>query len=145
MIKLITGAKGTGKTKIIIDMANENVDTAKGDIVFVTDKEEGYKFTLRHQVRLINASVLKNGKAPVSEPVLIGFIRGILAGNHDIETLYLDGAHRLLNKTVHEMENFFKDIYAVAKSTDTQFVLTVSEDEANFPEFLKQFELRCNL
>ena len=37
MIKLITGAKGTGKTKIIIDMANDNVETAKGDIVFLTD------------------------------------------------------------------------------------------------------------
>ena len=139
MIKFITGAKGTGKTKIIIDMANGNVDTAKGDIVFVTDKEDGYKFTLRHQVRLINASVLKKGSAPVEEPALIGFIRGILAGNHDIETLYLDGAHRLLGKTVHEMEDFFKDIYAVAKSTDTQFVVTVSEDEKNFPDFLKRY------
>ncbi len=139
MIKLITGAKGTGKTKIIIDMANDNVETAKGDIVFVTDKEDGYKFTLRHQVRLINASVLRKGGAPVEEPALIGFIRGILAGNHDIETLYLDGAHRLLGKTVHEMEDFFNDIYAVAKSTDTQFVVTVSEDEKNFPDFLKKY------
>lgn len=140
MIKLITGAKGTGKTKIIIDMANDNVESAKGDIVFITDREDGYKFTLRHQVRLINATVLRRGGAPVEESALIGFIMGILAGNHDIETLYVDGAHRMLDKTVHDMEDFFNDIYAVAKMTDTRIVLTVSEDEDKFPAFMDKFK-----
>ena len=106
MIKFITGAKGTGKTKNIIDMANDNIDTAKGD-------------------------------NPVSEEALIGFIKGLLAGNHDIETLYIDGAHRMLGKTVHEMKDFFDDIREVAKDTDTQFVITVSEDENNLPDFVR--------
>lgn len=139
MIKLITGAKGTGKTKIIIDMANDNVETAKGDIVFVTDTDR-YMYSLRYQVRTVNAKTLKRGDAPISEEALIGFIKGILAGNHDIETLYIDGAHRMLNKTVHEMEDFFTDIYKVANDTDTQFVLTVSENEDNFPEFLSKYK-----
>ena len=47
MIKFITGAKGTGKTKIIIDMANDNVATAKGDIVFVTDTDR-YMYSLNY-------------------------------------------------------------------------------------------------
>lgn len=138
MLKFITGAKGTGKTKIIIDMANDNVETAKGDIVFITDTDR-YMYSIRYQVRVINAKVLKKGDAPVSEQALIGFIKGVLAGNHDIETLYIDGAHRMLQKTVHEMEDFFEDMYAVAKSTETQIVLTVSEDESKFPEFLKKY------
>ena len=137
MIKFITGAKGTGKTKIIIDMANDNVETAKGDIVFVTDTDR-YMYSLRYQVRVVNAKQLKKGDAPISEEALIGFIRGLLAGNHDIETLYIDGAHRMLGKTVFEMEDFFNDIREVAKNTDTQFVITVSENEENFPEFLRK-------
>ncbi|MBQ3754569.1 MAG: hypothetical protein II867_00190 [Clostridia bacterium] len=140
MIKLITGAKGTGKTKIIIDMANDNVETAKGDIVFLTDTDR-YMYSLRYQVRVINVdNFLKRGDAPISEESLIGFIKGILAGNHDIETLYIDGAHRLLGKKISEMEDFFTDIYAIGKDTETKFVLTVSEDENNFPEFLNKYQ-----
>ncbi len=138
MIKLITGAKGTGKTKIIIDMANANVETAKGDIVFVTDTDR-YMYSLRYQVRIINATCLKRGDAPIDEQALIGFIKGILAGNHDIESLYIDGAHRMLKKTVHEMEDFFNDMHDIAMATETQIILTVSEDEKNFPEFLKKY------
>ena len=136
MIKFITGAKGTGKTKNIIDMANDNIDTAKGDIVFVTDTDR-YMYSLRYQVRVVNAKQLKKGDNPVSEEALIGFIKGLLAGNHDIETLYIDGAHRMLGQTVHEMKDFFDDIREVAKDTDTQFVITVSEDENNLPDFVR--------
>lgn len=138
MIQLISGAKGTGKTKQIIDLANENVDTAKGDIVFLTDTDR-YMYSIRYQVRIVNAKCLKRGASPISEEALIGFIKGILAGNHDIETLYIDGAHRIMQKTVHEMEDFFNDMYAVAQATDTKIVLTVSEDEENFPEFLRKY------
>lgn len=137
MIKLITGAKGTGKTKIIIDMANDNVETAKGDIVFLTDTDR-YMYSLRYQVRVINTENWLGG-APINEQSLIGFIRGILAGNHDIETLYIDGAHRMLGKPVRDMEAFFTDLYATAKDSETRFVLTVSEDEDNFPEFLNKY------
>ena len=140
MIKLITGAKGTGKTKIIIDMANDNVETAKGDIVFLTDTDR-YMYSLRYQVRVINTDILKRaGEKVLNERELIGFIKGILAGNHDIESFYIDGAHRMLGRKVTEMEDFFTDIYAVAKNTETRFILTVSENEENFPEFLKKYQ-----
>lgn len=122
MIKFITGAKGTGKTKIIIDMANDNVATAKGDIVFVTDTDR-YMYSLNYRVRMVNAKQLKRGDAPVSEEALIGFIKGLLAGNHDIETLYIDGAHRMLGKTVFEMKDFFDDIREIAKTPTLNLLL----------------------
>lgn len=140
MIKLITGAKGTGKTKIIIDMANDNVETAKGDIVFLTDTDR-YMYSLRYQIRVINTDILKRaGQSNLNERELIGFIKGVLAGNHDIESFYIDGAHRMLGRKVADMEDFFTDIYAVAKTTETRFILTVSENEENFPEFLKKYQ-----
>lgn len=139
MIKLITGAKGTGKTKIIIDMANDNIETAKGDIIFLSNTDR-YSYSLRYQIRVVNTNCLKRGDEPVSEEALIGFIRGILAGNHDIESFYIDGAHRILDKTVAEMEEFYTDLYAIAKETETTFILTVSENEENFPEFLKKYQ-----
>lgn len=137
MIQLITGAKGSGKTKQIIEMANANVDTAKGDIVFLTDTDR-YMYSIRYQVRIVNAKCLKKNGA-ITEDSLIGFIKGLLAGNHDIETLYIDGAHRIMKKTVNEMQDFFDDMFDIAKETDTRIVLTVSEDETNFPEFMNKY------
>ena len=46
----------------------------------------------------------------------------------------------MLARPVSAMEDFFTDIYAVAKTTDTRFVLTVSENEENFPEFLRKYQ-----
>lgn len=139
MIELIYGTKGTGKTKIIIDKSNDNVDTAKGDIVFITDTDE-LMHQLRYQVRMINASVLRASQDdPISIKELVAFIKGILSANYDIETLYIDGAHRMFKKTVPEMGEFYAALGEIAQKSDVKFVITVSADPANFPEELKKY------
>ena len=139
MIQLITGNKGTGKTKAIIDIANDHVETAKGDIVFLTDTDR-YMYSLRYQIRAINTSDLRRGTEPnVREDMLVGYIYGVLAGNHDIESMYIDGAHRMLGKDVSEMEHFFSDLEEIAEKTDTKFVVTVSQEEGELPEFLNKY------
>ena len=35
MVKLLVGRKGSGKTKQMVDLANEKVDKLKGDVVFI--------------------------------------------------------------------------------------------------------------
>lgn len=139
MIELITGTKGTGKTKAIIDRANDNVESAKGDIIFLTDTDR-YMYSLRYQIRTFNTTDLRRGtEANIREDMLVGFIYGVLAGNHDIEVAYLDGAHRMLGRHISEMEHFFSDLQEIAEKTDTRFVVTVSEDVDACPEFLKKY------
>ena len=139
MIELIYGTKGTGKTKIIVDKANDNVDTAKGDIVFITDTDE-LMHQLRYQVRMINASVLrKSEEDPISIKELVAFIKGILSANYDIETMYIDGAHRMFKMKVPQMGEFYAELGAIAKSSNVRFVITVSADPIDFPEELKQY------
>ena len=41
MIKVIYGAKGTGKTKMMIDAANSAAKDAKGHLIFITDSKRG--------------------------------------------------------------------------------------------------------
>lgn len=139
MIELIYGTKGTGKTKIIVDKANDNVDTAKGDIVFITDTDE-LMHQLRYQVRMINASVLrKSEEDPISIKEFVAFIKGILSANYDIETMYIDGAHRMFKLKVPQMGEFYAELGAIAKSSNVRFVITVSADPIDFPEELKQY------
>ena len=139
MIELIYGTKGTGKTKIIVDKANDNVDTAKGDIVFITDTDE-LMHQLRYQVRMINASVLRASEDdPISIKEFIAFIKGILSANYDIETMYIDGAHRMFKMKVPQMGEFYAELGEIAKSSNVRFVITVSADPIDFPEELKQY------
>jgi Tfp pilus assembly ATPase PilU len=53
MIKLIVGHKGSGKTKTMIAMANEAVNTSKGNVVCV-EKGSQLLYDLNHQVRLVD-------------------------------------------------------------------------------------------
>lgn len=134
MIKLIYGAKGSGKTKKIIDMANDNVDAALGSIVFLSDTDR-YMYDIRYQIRVVNT--VKHGIS--TEEALLGFIKGILASDHDIESFYIDGAHRIVKKKVGEMEDFFSTIGEVAKHSQTNFIIAVSEDLENLPVFLQEY------
>lgn len=56
MIKLITGKKGTGKTKVLIDMINEAVKSTNGDLICI---EKGAKLTydISYKVRLVMLNV----------------------------------------------------------------------------------------
>lgn len=138
MIKLITGAKGTGKTKIIIDMANNNVAEAKGDIVFITDTND-YLHSLKYKIRLINAAEILKKDDIITEDSLLGFVQGVLAGNYDIETFYIDGCIRMLKKKVGELKDFFNRLESIAVNSKVKFILTVSENEQDFPDYLKKF------
>ena len=60
LIQLIFGEKGSGKTKKILEIANQAAEQAKGSVVFI-DEDERYMFDLnctfyqRYGVRLIRS------------------------------------------------------------------------------------------
>ena len=134
MIHLIYGAKGSGKTKKIIEMANASIDTAGGDIVFITDTNR-YMFDIKYQIRFVNTEE----HHIFTEEALLGFIKGLIAGNHDIKTIYIDGAHRIARKEVENMQDFYSELEAIAERQDVEFVLCVSKTEEELPDFLKKY------
>lgn len=134
MIHLIYGAKGSGKTKKIIEMANASIDTAGGDIVFITDTNR-YMFDIKYQIRFVNTEE----HHIFTEEALLGFIKGLIAGNHDIKTIYIDGAHRIARKEVENMQDFYSELEAIAERQDVEFVLCVSKNEEELPDFIKKY------
>lgn len=55
MIQLIVGAKGKGKTKILLDKVNTEVKDAHGSIVYL-DKSPKHMYELNNKIRLIDVS-----------------------------------------------------------------------------------------
>ncbi|HOB64419.1 MAG: hypothetical protein GX095_07365 [Clostridiales bacterium] len=134
MINIIYGAKGSGKTKQIIDMANNSITQHLGDIVFIADTSR-YIHDIKYQVRFTNT---KESNI-TTEDGLVGFIQGMLEANYDIRYMYIDGAARMVGKPIAELESLFKRLEAISAKTEVTFTLTVSAVYEELPDFIKKY------
>ena len=133
MLRIVYGAKGSGKTAKMIDEANEMVKKTSGSIVFITYVDR-YNFDLNYRIRVINAGNFSVG----TEEQLAGFVKGVMASNSDIDLLYIDGAHRITGKKVADLGYFYEEVAKAAKNSAVEIVLSASTDE--LPEFAKGFD-----
>ena len=134
MIKVIYGAKGTGKTKMMIDAANATVEVAKGHMIYITDSKRGM-YDLEREIRFIDTSEYDIA----GEAALCGFIKGVIAGNHDNEYVFIDGVVRIAGKPVAEMAAFFYMLDKVAKSNDITVTVSVSATKEELPDFVAKY------
>ena len=134
MIKVIYGAKGTGKTKMMIDAANSAINEAKGHLIFITDTKR-YMYDLERDIRFIDVSEYD----VAGEAALCGFIKGVIAGNHDNEYVFIDGIVRIAGKPISEMAAFFYMLEKVAKDTNVTVTVSVSASREELPDFVSKY------
>ena len=133
MVQLILGKKGKGKTKTILDMVNKEINGASGNIVYL-DKSMSHMYELNNKVRLIN--VLDYDIQNADE--FVGFIRGILSQDHDLEEMYLDSF--LTIASIHsdeELNHAIQKLDAISEKFNVKFVLSVSRDESKLTDVAK--------
>ncbi len=134
MIQIIHGKKGTGKTKKILDMANEAVKNYKGDIIFVDD-DNRYMFDLKHEIRFVNA-----GEYGCNSPeMFLGFICGMLSQNFDISVIFVDAFLKLVKCDVEKTEELFARLEALTAAHNVQVIISCSVDDKVAPEFMKKY------
>ena len=134
MIRIIYGKKGSGKTKKIIDAANEAVKSSTGELVFIDD-DNRYMYDQRHEIRFVNAT-----EYDVSSPdTFMGFICGILAGNYDMKQLFIDGFLRLVKSEMADLEPFFVKLEDITHRHGVDVVISASAKDDTVPEFLKKY------
>lgn len=134
MIQIIAGKKGSGKTKRLIDMTNQTAKEATNDVVFLDD-DNRYMFDIDHKVRFINADDYH-----VHTPeMFLGFLSGMLSQNFDVGTIFIDAFIKLCKANLADTEWLFKRMEELSAKHEVSFVLSVSEDPANLPEFMKGY------
>lgn len=133
MITLITGKKGTGKTKILIDKINEAVKTTNGNLVCI-EKGENIRRSISYKVRWCDVEQFN----VEGYDAFYGFIAGMLAGNYDIKDIYVDGILKIGGR---DFEAFGAMLEKLDKLTgdDAAVVFTVSADVSELSENVKQF------
>ena len=133
MIKLIVGTKGSGKTKTMIDMINEATKTATGNVV-VIEKSMQLTTSINHAARLVDVDEYKINNAEM----LYGFVAGVLAGNYDITSLFIDGILKICGQDLEAAGRVLDALNAIAGDS-VHVVVSVSADVANMPESVKKY------
>ena len=134
MIKLIVGTKGTGKTKMLIDMANSAIDRTNGSVICL-EKGDKLKFDVKYQCRLIDTDEYFVEDAQS----LYGFAAGILASNHDITDLFIDSALKICGDDMEAFEKLMAEIDKLCEKSGVEAVITASVAAEKIPESLKKY------
>ena len=134
MIKLIVGKKGTGKTKILINMVEEAQKTTNGNVVCV-EKVPKLTYDIPSSVRLMETS--KDNIEGYDE--FYGYITGILSGNFDITDLFIDSTLRIGGRDYAELGKFLEKLDGTIADRDVNVVFTVSADKEELPESVTKF------
>ena len=134
MIKLIYGSKGTGKTKQLIDVANLNVQSAKGLSVFITDTKR-YMYDLNRNIRFVDVK----DWTITGEDALCGFVKGIAAGNSDYEYIYIDGIVRITGKELKDLASIFFMLDKIPAENGMTITITCSAAKEELPDFVAKY------
>lgn len=133
MVQLIIGKKGKGKTKVILDMVNNEIQEASGNIVYL-DKSMDHMYELNNKIRLID--VQDYGISNADE--FVGFIRGIISQDHDLEQIYFDSFLKIsCLEGTDRMEEILLKLEKMSEVYGFKIVASVSVDESELPEALK--------
>lgn len=129
MITLIVGKKGSGKTKKLLERANDAITNSNGNVVVI---EKGLKLTydISHQARLIDTDAYGIQGADA----LCGFISGICAGNYDVTDIFVDSTLKIIGHDLKILSAFAEKMNALSALADTKITLLVSADSSELPE-----------
>ena len=133
MVKIITGNKGSGKTKILINMIKEAAATTSGYVVCI-DKNDKLRYDVGTSVRIVET----DANRIYSFESFYGLVAGLLAGNYDIKDIFVDGILKIGGRDYAAFGTLLEKLDKLTGEEAT-VVFTVSADDSELPESVKQF------
>lgn len=125
MVKLLVGHKGSGKTKQMIDLANDSVETSKGSVIFI-NKNHRLMYDLKYRIRVI---CMEDFEHITNSDEYIGFIYGIISLDHDIETIYIDSILKHADVSLGDLPEFVERLKDISKNYGMDFVVSLSAEK----------------
>ncbi len=125
MVKLLIGHKGSGKTNQMIQLANDNVKTSDGSIVFI-NKNQRLMYELSYRIRVI---CMEEYEHITNIDEYIGFIYGIVSSDHDIEMIYIDSILKHADVSLGDLPEFIDRLKAISELYGLNFTVSVSAEK----------------
>lgn len=133
MIEIISGVKGKGKTKILIQKVNEDIKLTHGTIVYL-DKNNKHMYELSNRIRLIEVPEYSIENADM----FTGFIAGIVSQDHDLDKVYLDSFLTIAKIDDSNLERTIDKLGEISEKFHVDFIISASMDEKDLPDSVKK-------
>ncbi len=137
MVKLIIGKKGSGKTKKMIDMANDYVRDSKGSTIFINN-DRRLTCDLNYRMRVVCVEDYQQ-LGTIDE--YIGFIMGIISSDHDIEMIFVDSVTKHANISLENISAFIEMLDRISEQYNIDFVVSISADREEIGEIAAKHEI----
>ena len=135
MIGVMMGKKGSGKTKQMIEMINNAVQTEHGNVICI-EKGNKLTFDIHYQIRLVESSQYDIA----NYTALKGFISGLYAGNYDITHIFIDSLTKIVGgECDNQTEQFLDWLNNFGEQHNIKFTITISDDASLAPEGVKKY------
>jgi len=125
MVRLLLGHKGTGKTKSMIELANDNVENGRGSTIFI-NKNARLMYDLKYKIRVI---CMEDYEHITNCDEYIGFLYGIISSDHDIETIFIDSILKHADFTLGDLPEFIERLKKISKNYGMDFVVSLSAEQ----------------
>ena len=137
MVKLLVGHKGSGKTKQMVDMANDCLDKVNGSVVFI-NKNQRLMYDLNYRIRVV---CMDDYELITNTDEYIGFILGIISQDHDIETIYIDSILKHADVKIEDLPIFLERLSKASEKYGPDFVVSLSADKEEIGDCVNQYEI----
>lgn len=134
MIQVFCDRRGAGKTKALINMANEIVMKSKGHVVFIDDDNRPM-LDLDRRIRFVatNEFNMENGET------FYGLLCGMLSEDYDIETIFIDGLFNIVSGDVCDAAHLFLKLERLSQKYNLNFFININHESAELPEYLRKY------
>ena len=137
LVSLIVGHKGTGKTKMMIDLANDRAAKSSGRVVFV-NKNHRLMYDLIHEIRVV---CMEDYEEITNSDEYIGFLYGIISGDHDIEAIFIDSILKHANVSKEDIPEFLARLKVISEQHGIDFVVSLSADLDELSDEITHFHV----
>ncbi|MBD7910235.1 MULTISPECIES: hypothetical protein [Clostridium] len=134
MIQVFCNKRGSGKTKNLINLANEQLTEAKGDSVYIDD-DNRHISQINRRIRFINTNEFNI----TGYNEFYGLLCGIISENYDVENIYIDGVFKINSGTTKESSEWFKRIYKLTKQFEINIYMNINYENQEIPDFIKEY------
>lgn len=122
MVNLLTGPKGSGKTQLMIEQANEQAKKCNGNVVFIK-KTHRDTTSVSFDIRTICMDDLPAIK---TTDAYVGFLYGMSSANHDIECVFIDGILKQADFSLDNLPEFIEKLKKISQDCNIDFYISIS-------------------
>ena len=137
MVKLLVGRKGSGKTKTMIQMANDRVEKSDGSVVFI-NKNHRLMYDLKYKIRVV---CMEEYEHITNSDEYIGFLYGIISSDHDIEVIFIDSILKHADVNISDLPEFLSRLRGLSEKYEIEFVVSISASLEEIGDIATQYEI----